>query len=1107
MIIAKQIAFFRSEKFRRKVMNSMKLVSTILLVFFMQLSVQAKSQSKITLSLKSVELTKAISMLESSSDYRFVYNNSLIPSSVKIDANFKEADLAEVMVTLLKGTGLSYKMMQNDLIVLFKPAQGNEKQDVIVTGKVTDASGNPLNGASVNVKGSSQGTSTNASGDYSLSVPDNAVLVVSYVGFETREVAVSGRTNIDVTLQPSVVTGEAVVVVGYGTQRKRDLTGSVASVSGADIAKQPNNNPIASLQGKVAGVTIVNSGQAGSTPTVRIRGVNSTNNGDPLYVVDGIFQTSIDYLNPGDVESIEVLKDPSSIAIFGLQGGNGVIIVTTKRAKKGQTRVNFQSQVGVQNVINKIDLVDADGFKKLYSQQLANVNAAPYDFTNYTANTNWQDEIFRTALFNNNSLSISNTAEKTSTLLNIAYNTQEGVLRNDKYEKLIIRLGEEIRLNKSIKVGADLTGFYYNSNPPAAGVLGALWAAPIVPVKSPDGIFYSMPSFQRAQVGNPVAALERNDRNSINKGYRITGNVFAEIKFLKNFTWKSTFYADIANNGARVYNPLAQTFINLGQGTQATDTTRDASVRTGIAQSQATYRNFQQDHTLTFEKTINTDHRLTVLAGFTTLYRDLVGISGSRTDTSLVIPNNPSYYYLNIVGPDNPSANGGNGSEEAYMSFIGRIGYTFKNKYLLNASYRRDGNSKYSPTRRWNNFGSVGLGWVVSEENFFKVKGIDFLKLRASYGTVGNGLGIAANTFYPVLNAANVGIFGNNVYPSVAPAFIPDPNLHAEIVKGTDVGLEFRTLSNRLSFDLTLYNRKTTDILTYITLPSITAQYLTNAGTITNKGVELSVGWNDKITKDLTYRISANGSYNKNKVTSIGRDINFQLIGNGGVNLTNTGNSIGYFYGYRQIGIYQNTADLDNMPHFANSLPGDIAYEDVNKDGVLDSKDRTYLGSPLPTWTFGGNVTFAYKSFDLGVDLQGVAGNKIYTQRRTATFAQLNYETNRLGAWTGAGSTNIEPILDNIRSNNYLFSSYYLEKGDYFRIRSLQLGYTFGSAGFKKLGIETLRLSGSVQNLATFSYASGYSPEVPIASPIAGGADNGSYPVPITYTFGVNVIF
>ncbi|RZM10663.1 MAG: TonB-dependent receptor, partial [Pedobacter sp.] len=474
-----------------------------------------------------------------------------------------------------------------------------------------------------------------------------------------------------------------------------------------------------------------------------------------------------------------------------------------------------------------------------------------------------------------------------------------------------------------------------NSNPPAASILGALWAAPIVPIKSPTGEYYSMPTFQRAQVGNPVAALERADRTSINKGYRVTGNVFAEFKFLQNFTFKSTFYTDLSFNGARGYNPLAPRYINLGEGTVPTDTTRDNSVRTGVFQNQANFRTFQQDHVLNFDKTINSDHRLGVTAGFTTLYRDNQSLSGNRTDTSLIIPNQQQYYYLGISGANNPGTYGGGGDVESFMSYFGRVTYAYQNKYLLNATFRRDGNSKYASNQRWNNYGGVGVGWVVSEEGFFNdVKFLDYLKVRASYGTVGNGLGIGSFTYANVI-PSGVGIFGPNIYPSVAPSYDPDPNLKAEVVKGTDVGLELRTLSNRLNFELTFYQRKTENILTGISRPGTTRTFFTNAGTIENRGIELALGFADKIGQDFTYRISANGSYNKNEVVSIGRDINFQLVGNGGVNLTTTGQSIGYFYGYKQVGIYQTTADLDKMPHFRNSLPGDIAYEDVNGDGIL----------------------------------------------------------------------------------------------------------------------------------------------------------------------------
>jgi TonB-linked SusC/RagA family outer membrane protein len=457
-----------------------------------------------------------------------------------------------------------------------------------------------------------------------------------------------------------------------------------------------------------------------------------------------------------------------------------------------------------------------------------------------------------------------------------------------------------------------------------------------------------------------------------------------------------------------------------------------------------------------------------------------------------------------------PLANSGSGGEESYMSFLGRINYSFAGKYLVNATFRRDGSSKFSPSNRWGNFGSVGLGWVVSDEGFFQdINPFDFLKLRAAWGTVGSGLGFPANLYLPGLVTSDRAVFGDNVNTSVSPAYVPDPNLHWEVVRGIDVGLDLRAMENRFNAEVTLYDRTTKDILTSLTLPGTAGNYTyrTNLGNISNRGIEVSMGWNDQIGDAITYGISPNFSYNQNKVESIGPNLEFEILGNGGVNVTRTGESIGFFYGYEQVGIYQSTADIDQQASFTTSLPGDIAYADINGDGVITPADRTNLGTPFPKWNFGSTFSAGYKGFDALVEIQGVAGNKVYTQRRTATFATLNYETNRLNAWSGPGTSNIEPILDNTRANNYLFSNYFLEPGDYFRFRTVQLGYTFQSERMSKAGVKQLRLSISGQNVATFSRTSGYTPEASLADPIASGADNGTFPVPAIYSFGINASF
>ncbi len=1100
----------------RQTIKSMKLISIFLLAACMQVSASGYSQ-RVTIRETNVTLRKVFEEIRKQTGIQFFYAVNTMQSAKPVSISVKNEPLESVLDLCFRDQDLTYTLSENTIIVKRKtpapevndpPVIMPEPVNVVIKGQVTDDKGLPMNGVSVSVKGSTSGTVTDANGNYTISVPEDAVLVFTYVGYVNVEMKTTGRTTLDISMKPRERSLDEIVVVGYGTQKKRDLTGSVSSVKGEEVADMPSTNPIASLQGKVPGLTISNSGRAGASPVVRIRGVNSTNSASPVYVVDGVLHDNIDFLNPSDIETIDILRDPSSIAIYGLRGANGVIAITSKKAARGQTRINLQSTAGVQVVQDKIKITDADGFKKLYNAQLANLNAAAFDYTNYTANTNWQDLVLQKALITSTNLSISNTGEKSTTYMNIGYTDQEGVLKNDRYKRYLVRLNEEIRFNSKIKVGGEVTGYHVVNNPPAASITNALWAAPIVPIQQDANTYYSMPSFQRAQVGNPIAALNRNDKNSVNKSFRVIGSLFAEIKFLKSFTWRSTLYTDLGFNSSRVYAQLPYSFVNLGEGGNPTTVTFDNSVRTSVTQEQSESRRFQQDHVLSFDKKFGKGHVVNAVAGFTSIYSASSFVNGLRRDTAVNIPDDPDFWYLGIVNVNNPITNGGGGSESAIAGGFARVGYSYKGKYLLNATIRRDGSSKFAPENRWGTFGSVGAGWLVSDEKFFKgVKGIDFLKLRAAWGRTGNANGFADNLYKPGIQNASTAIFGDNIYSSIQAAYIPDPNLHWETVQGIDVGVDVRALGNRLNTELTYYNRTTTDILTGVTLPNESRTYFTNLGKITNKGVEVNVGWNDKIGKDFTYGVSANYSFNKNVVNSIGDNFNFSIIGNAGANLTTTGKSIGYFYGYTQTGIYQSTADIQKLPAFITSLPGDVSYADINGDGQLTTADRGYLGTPFPPHSFGGSINVAYKGFDLAIDGQGAAGHKIYTQRRTSTFAVLNYEANRLNAWTTAGSTNIEPILDNTRGNNFLMSTYYLEPGDYFRIRLLQVGYTFDQPLLSRVGIQKARIYLSGQNIKTWSQVTGYSPEPLIGDILGGGADNGAYPVPAIYSVGINLTF
>ncbi len=553
---------------------------------------------------------------------------------------------------------------------------------------------------------------------------------------------------------------------------------------------------------------------------------------------------------------------------------------------------------------------------------------------------------------------------------------------------------------------------------------------------------------------------------------------------------------------------MANTVINLGEGVAPTTTFRDPTVQTSIAQAQSENRRFQQDHTLTYNKKLGSSHNITGLMGYTTIYSYGSSINGNRRDTSVNIPNDPNYWYLNVSPIFMPGTYGGGGSESSVAGGFVRASYNYNGKYLLNATIRRDGTSKFAPENRWGTFGSVGVGWVASDEAFIdNIKAIDFLKFRGAWGTVGNSNGFADFLWNPGLSNASTAVFGTNAYTSVQAAYLVDPNLRYEVVNGLDLGFDLKAMNNRLSFEFTYYNRTTRDILTSTRLPNDGRSLFTNLGNISNKGVEITLGWAQQVAKDFSIDVSTNFSYNVNNVESIGENFDFTIFGNSGANRTITGYSIGHFFGFTQTGIYQTTAELLKKPGFINSLPGDISYADLNGDGIINQDDRGYLGTPFPPYSFGGAINLQYKAFDFQVEGQGFAGNKIFAQRRTVNFTVVNYETNRLKAWTGPGTTNIEPILDNTRGNNFQVSSYFLESGDYFRIRTLQLGYNFTPKTVSNTGIKKARIFISGQNIVTWTQATGYTPEPQIGSILGGGADNGVYPVPAIYTFGVNLTF
>ncbi len=1088
----------------KKVLMVMKLTAILLFLNVLQASAEVTAQEKVTLRLHKATIGNILHSIEEQGYYRFVYNSNLKDVRLKTSINARDASITEVMNRLLEGTSLVYTILADNLIVV----RANElTQDIEVKGKVMDPTGAPLAGVSVTVKGTSRGVTTDADGEFSISVPEDGTLVFSFVGYQSQETAVANQDTINIILEPSIEQQmEEVVVIGYGTASRRDLTGSIAKVGAKEIADRPSANPLNLLQGKVSGVSVVASGRPGSEPDIRIRGTNSINGVKPVYIVDGILNDNINFLNPADIESIEVLKDGSSLAIFGVRGANGAIAITTKKARAGQLLINVNSSVGIKDVQRRIKVTDGPTFSQLYQEQMANMGSS-FDNPNYTANTDWQNEIFQKALLNYNNISITSGTEKNKFYLGLGYITEEGIIKSEQYKKYTINFSDELTVSKNIKFGANVN-VYYAELPFEQNVSSSVVSAPISPVYAPDGsgLLHSLPAFQRAQVYNPLFPIVYQRGTQIRKEYRAVGSVFGEINFLRDFTFRAQFFADYGFNSRRTYSPIIAFYNPDIVGDNKTDST---SRLTSVSQMQNRYPKMQSDYLLTYKKKLG-EHDLTVLGGVTTYYSGFEEVSSSiQQGTASVIPNDRRFWYVSAVGDPATRLGGGDAWEDASISYLGRILYNYNRKYLLNASFRRDGSSQfYRIGNQWKNFGAVGAAWVVSNEDFFSgVNFINNLKIKGSWAVLGSKNIPEDYRYpaYPVLSNANAGVFGENVVNALQPSYIASPDLNWETVRTTEAGFEIALLNNSVNFEAVYYNKKTEDVITLLNQGAGQLPLLANLGTIQNSGFEFSGNWNKTLGRDFTLSVNGNFTTINNKVLRLNLE-GFEIIN--GPARTTAGYPIGYFFGYQHDGIYQSYADiLRGAPSaIAAVLPGDIRYKDVNGDGSITTQDRTIIGNPTPDFIYGFGTSLAYKGLDLGIDFQGVYGNEIYRGWNQGTFADFNYLEGRRDRWHGEGTSNWEPILHTGRANNYQNSSYWIEDGSFFRIRNLQLGYNFSSTVLKNIHIKSLRLYLNAQNLLTLANNTGYTPEIG-GTATNFGVDNGTYPVPAIYTFGLNLNF
>jgi TonB-linked SusC/RagA family outer membrane protein len=896
------------------------------------------------------------------------------------------------------------------------------------------------------------------------------------------------------------------VVIGYGSAKKRDLTGSITNIKGDEIANKPVANPLSALQGKVAGVQVINSGRAGEDPEIRVRGTNSINGYKPLYVVDGLFNDNINFLNPQDIESMEILKDPSSLAIFGVRGANGVIIITTKKAKVGQTRVNINGSFGFKSVPNQIEMVDAAGFKELYNEQLRNEGNPEFDFTGWNGNTNWQDEIFQTGFITNNNVSITGASEKHSFYLGAGYAYEQGNIKNEKYSKITLSVSNEYKLTDNFRVGFQFNGARILPADTKT-VTTAVRATPVATVFNDQyGLYTTLPEFQKAQMNNPMVDVDLKANTTRAENYRGSGNVYAEWDFLKHFQFKAMFSMDYASNNSRKFTPIIQVYDASAEGNIVTL----GDGKTGVSQAKQTEMKTQSDYLLTYTNTWG-DHSLTATAGFTTYYNKLENLGAARAQgVGLVIPDNPDKWYVSI-GDAGTSTNESTQWERATVSMLGRILYNYKGRYLFNGSFRRDGSSAFSYTgNQWQNFYSVGAGWLISEEEFMKdITWLDMLKLKGSWGTLGNQNLDKAYPAEPLLSNAYSAVFGtpSAIYPGYQLSYLPNATLRWEKVEAWEVGAEANFFRNRLHLEGVYYKKTTKDLLAEVPGISGTVPGIGNLGSIENKGIELAINWRDQIG-DWNYSIGGNLTTIKNKVLSLVQEGYSIISGDKSQSYTMAGFPIGYFYGYKVEGVYQNQAEIDNSPKntLATVTPGDLKFVDVDGNGEITPADRTMIGDPTPDVTYGINFSVGYKNWELGVDMMGQAGNEIYRTWDNYNWSQFNFMKQRLNRWHGEGTSNSQPLLNMKHTINNLNSEYYIEDGSFFRIRNVQLAYNFDKTLLSRIGVQALKLYANIQNLKTWKHNTGYTPELG-GTAIAFGVDNGSYPMPVVYTFGFNLTF
>ena len=972
-------------------------------------------------------------------------------------------------------------------------------QQITVQGVVKDQTGETVIGASVMEKGTTNGTITGIDGDFSLNMSSNGTLVVSFVGYKTQEVQVKGQKQLQVVLSEDAEMLDEVVVIGYGTMKKSDLTGAVSSIGNKDIKDSPVSNLGQAIQGKISGVQIVDAGKPGDNVSIKIRGLGSINNCDPLVVIDGVpTDLGLSSLNMADVERLDVLKDASATAIYGSRGANGVVMITTKRGTEGKGKLAVSANYSFQNATNVPSLLNAAQYAELSNDMMVNSGRNPNpEWANPSelgAGTDWMDELLRTGVMQNYTVSYSGGNEKSHYYVSGGFLDQSGIVKSVNYRRFTFQSNSDAQVLKWLKFSNNITFSADTKKSGSYSIGDALKALPIYPVKNEDGS-WSGPDGNSEWYGstrNPIGPTELN--KSQTDGYNFLANLTAELTFTKWLKFKSTFGYDakfwFIDNFTPKYN---------WKPTPTEETSRYKSDNKSFT--------YLWDNYFLFDHTFAEKHRVGLMAGMSAQW---------NTNDYLNAQKNV-FMFDNVHEMDNGEemyAIGGNETEWALLSYMARVNYSYEDRYLLTATIRRDGSSRFGKKHRWGTFPSVSVAWRASQEKWFpKNDYINDLKVRAGYGVTGSQASVGNYSYLASYNTSvyPFGISSGNQTALVS-STLANPYIHWEEVAQTNIGFDASLFNSRVMFSFDAYLKETRDMLVKASIPITsgfedTTTTYTNAGKVRNQGIEMSLH-TINLTGELGWETNLTATYNKNKIKDLNSDVPYYInqINNSYVTMLAKDYPINVFYGYVTDGIFQNQSEVNTHAVQPGAEPGDIRFRDLNNDGVINDSDRTVIGNPNPSWLFSMNNSLSYKGFELSVFLQGIAGNKIYNANNidnTGMAAAYNQTTDVLKRWQGEGTSNSMPrAVFGDPNQNTRVSDRFVENGSYLRLKNITLSYTFPKQWLQKAQIENARLSLSCENVATITGYSGFDPEVGI-----NGIDQNRYPISRTFSLGLNFNF